>query len=338
MTYALNGLIQAADYNSFVTTINAGWGTGTSDSGYGQPSFTSVAAGDPIRARPATVVAGNPPSWSTTPEWRTLINSINTMSQHQVGTTPIVVGDFAVAGSLPVAAAAASGIIDHATTVSTALSSVTAFPQRLNAVAQGSTNTVTSVTNPSTWSDYAQIVWTINFGSFDKARHFFNAGGQLGLQMSHPAGGTFNINQLISDICSDAGTMWFSSTNSGSITLAGISYNGVTKSGGANPAGETINPNNGFYSLTAGGPENTLMTQLSDFAYHGYTTGSFLRYFASVSVGGVVSLRAIIDEIPNGAIVSAGTGSALLVRYPSTTYLAQSWDNPVATNFTWTVV
>jgi hypothetical protein len=36
MTYASGGLIEAVDYNNFAASVNAIWGTGSGDRGYGQ--------------------------------------------------------------------------------------------------------------------------------------------------------------------------------------------------------------------------------------------------------------------------------------------------------------
>jgi len=42
MTYSSGGLIQAADYNTFQTNLNAIWGTGSTDSGWGQTAIQGV--------------------------------------------------------------------------------------------------------------------------------------------------------------------------------------------------------------------------------------------------------------------------------------------------------
>ena len=42
MTYSSGGLIQAADYNTFQTNLNAIWGTGSTDSGWGQTAIEGV--------------------------------------------------------------------------------------------------------------------------------------------------------------------------------------------------------------------------------------------------------------------------------------------------------
>jgi len=328
MAYSVGGKIEAADYNGFLTTFNPVWAIGSASSGYGQPTFPTVAVGDIVRARPATVVAGSPPTWSTTPEWRTLIDSINAASNHQTGASTIAAGDFVASGSLPTAATAASGLIAYGSTVSAAITTVSGT-QRLNASAQGGTSTPSN-TSAVTWTDFLQFAWTVTFGSHDQARYFFNAGGQIGLQASHPAGGVPSINQLISDLCGDAGTVWISSTNGtpATVSLGGTSYNGITKVGGANPGGVTISTNSGFYAL--GAAATTVFEQTSDFVYHGYG-GSKYILSAVYNGSGVLSVTMLIDAIPSGfpgAVVSAGTVSTLLVRSPSTSYLADSWGTP----------
>lgn len=269
MAYSVGGSIQASDYNGFITSINTAWSTGASDAGYGQPSFPSVIVGDKIFARPATVVAsGSPgvvaPTWSTTPEWRTLINTINDMSNHQTGAAAIVAADFAASSSLPVAASATSGLIAYGTTVSAAITTVTGT-QRLDAAAQGATSS-TTITNGTAWNDNLTFAWTITFANDNAARFYFNSGGQISIACSHPNPAGLDIDDLISDICSDAGTIWLSSTNGTPVTvnLAGTSYNGVTKVGGSNPAGLTINQNNGFYGL--GAAAVMLSEQKADFS------------------------------------------------------------------------
>jgi hypothetical protein len=323
MAYSVGGKIEAADYNGFLTTFNAAWATGTGSSGYGQPTFPTVAVGDLVRARPATVNAGSPPTWSSTPEWRTLINSINAASNHQTGAAAIATGDFAASSAFPVATTAASGLIAYGSTVSAAITTVSGT-QRLSATAQGaSTSTVN--TSTATWVDYLQFAWTVTFASHDAARFFFNSGGQIGAQASHP--GAAAINGLINDLCSDAGTVWLSSTNGTPVTvsLAGTSYNGITKVGGANPGGVTISANNGFYALVAA-PTN-VFTQTSDFVYAAYS-GTNYKINLSYNGAGVVGFTVLIDEVPNGATVNAGTVSTLIIRPPDATYLADTWGVP----------
>ena len=73
MTYTSGSLIQAADYNTFTTSaggLNDIWSTGSGDKGWGQTSFTSVAAGGTVTAT----------------QWATLVNNLSTAGS-QTSTT-----------------------------------------------------------------------------------------------------------------------------------------------------------------------------------------------------------------------------------------------------------
>jgi len=70
MSYSQGGLIEATDYNGFVASVNALWGTGSGDSGYGQSTTLS------------TVSVSNT---VTATQWATLISRLDSMRQHQSG-------------------------------------------------------------------------------------------------------------------------------------------------------------------------------------------------------------------------------------------------------------
>jgi hypothetical protein len=44
MAYTVGGLIEATHYNGFAASVNAVWGTGTGDRGYGQSTTLSTVA------------------------------------------------------------------------------------------------------------------------------------------------------------------------------------------------------------------------------------------------------------------------------------------------------
>ena len=72
MAYNIGGLIEATDYNGFVSTtvganVNAFWGTGTSSAGYGQTALSTVSTGGTVTA---TV-------------WASLVNTIAAAANHQ---------------------------------------------------------------------------------------------------------------------------------------------------------------------------------------------------------------------------------------------------------------
>jgi hypothetical protein len=70
MTYSSGSLIQASDYNTFQTSLNTIWSTGSGDSGWGQTSISAVSTG-------GTVTATN---------WATLVNNLSS-SGSQTNTT-----------------------------------------------------------------------------------------------------------------------------------------------------------------------------------------------------------------------------------------------------------
>lgn len=301
MTYAVGGLIQATDINGFVSTgtpnFNNIWSTGATNSGYGQTAVATVTAG--------TVVAQNP--------WNSLVTNMAKAAAHQ-GTTITAI-------TAPVT----GNQITFLSALSTNLGLINT--NKLNAAAQGSTATSVSTTTDA-WNDKLTVTFTVTFASQNAARYFFNAGGQLGISASHPTG--TGINPLINDLCSDAGTVWLSSPTSGTATLASTAYNGVTKVGGANPAGATINTNYGFYSYTSTSTE--VFKQFSDTVFKTYNTGTFMSISAASNGAGLITITVVYDEVPNGATVSAGTVTTLTVRSPSTAQLTNTWGTPALAN------
>lgn len=312
MTYLQNRLIEDTDFNSFSNTLNGFWSTGTGNSGYGQPQVPTV-------ANDQVVIA--------TGYWRTLTDNITSMANHT--------GSL-IASMTP--QPTTNGKITYLQNISTNL--VTINNNRLNAASQGSTTTST-VTSSSTWNDKMIMTFSVEFETSSAARYFFNAGGQLGLSFSHPATG--GINTLVSDLCSEAGTIWLSSPTSGTVSLAGTNYSGVTKVGGVVSARSTVNTNFGYYALTS--TDVQILNQTSDFSPV-YYQNSFLRIYArAIDTGFLGSRRKIIftclfEEVPDGDLVTAGTIGTLTVRPPSLTHLpVQSWGTPtVTTDVTYSTV
>lgn len=202
------------------------------------------------------------------------------------------------------------------------------YNNRLSANIQGSASNNSISNSISSWVDNLTMTFTVTFVSANAIRYFFNCGGQLGLNFSHPTGPT--LDSLISDICSEIGTIWLSSTTSGSITLSGSSFNGVTKVGGVASVRGTANTNNGFYAWS--GSSTQCYRQYGDVPYGTYTAGTFLDISAQYNGSTSITITCLFDEVPNGAIVSMGTQATLTVRPPSTTYLTNTWGTPVVTS------
>lgn len=314
MTYATSGVIQASDYNGFASNntpnVNNIWATGSGNSGYGQPSLPVKQPGDTI----------------LTSDWFSLFSAVNDSAAHQgTSITPLVNG-LPTAGS-PIAYE--PGLDGNIPLIDA---------NRGNAVAHGSTSFSTA-TSTSSWTNSLTTTFTVTFASDNAARWYFNAGGQIGFTFNHPAGLGSGVNLTISQICANAGTLWFSSPDSGSVVLNGTTYTGVTKVGGSNPGSTTVYTNNGFYSVYPTGTQ-LLLKQYSSgggyypyyyyyyYPYYGYGSNSFLQISANYNNSGVLTFTCLLDEVPDGATVTPGTVSTLILRPPSTLYLTNSWGTP----------
>jgi hypothetical protein len=305
MSYAQFGQIQASDYNALVGgnpvtssgTLNTVWATGGTTAGYGQPALANVATGDTILAS----------------SWANLVNRTASAATHQ-GTS-----------ITSVTAPAAGGTITYLSAIPTNLTTI--YTSRLNAATQSST-TSNTVAAGATWTSVATFTQTATFANGDAARYFFNSGGQLAVTVSH-ANNAAGINLLLNNLCSNVGTVVLSAPTSGTVTIAGTSYSGVTRIGGGGNS-PTISTNSGYYALTTSnaniyyqtastGPAGYLSTNINIFAKTNGTVGS------NGDVGNVITITTVWDEIPNGLTVGTGSTTVLTVRPPEVTNIANTW-------------
>lgn len=305
MTYAQFASIDATDFNTLVggnptttaNTLNATWATGGGTAGYGQTALANVTAGQTVAA---------------TSQWAALVSNTANAATHQ--------GSSITSVTAPVA----GGTITFLSAIPTNLQTI--YTNRLNAASQGSTsaNTVTTV---STWSDIATWTHTVTFANGDAARYFFNSGGQLKITMSHP--GTTGIDLLLNNLTANVGTVVQSAPSSGTVTISGVSYNGITKIGGGGNS-PTINQNSGYYAMTTSnanvfyqtastGPSGYLSTNVNIFIKSNGTQGS------NGDAGSIITIYTVWDEIPNGLAVQSGSQVTVTAQSPETTNLANSW-------------
>lgn len=320
MTYQRNGSIQASDYNGYVganvtsvaNTLNAVIGIGNGRSGLGQTTVPQVQAND------ATFKVTNE-------QWNLLINNIQNVASHQGSTVT------------PISTTADGQLISAYMTATTPATSIfannlnTIFTNRNNAAAQGSTSPdIRPYTN--SWRNSLTFTHVITFDSGDKARYFFNAGGQIAVSFSHPSG--TNMNNLWNTLCSAAGTITLSAVNSGTQTIAGTVFNGVTRTGGTGSA-TTLSTNTGYYGLLS--TDQTLFKMTATTGPSGYLS-SFIEVKAKTNgtqgtngdVGSIVTITTIWDTVPNGAITNLGLSGpnstvTCVARLPSSSYLSPSW-------------
>lgn len=304
MSYAQFGTIEATDFNSRAggnpttssTTVNAVWATGGGQTGYGQTPISNVAAGQ-------TVAATN---------WASLINNINSANAHQG------------ASSTGLTAPVAGGTITFLSGLSTAITNINS--NKGNAVAQGSTSSNVQTT-ASSWTNYANFTFTTTFANGDAARYFFNAGGQISFSVTH-GNNQAGINAALNTLATQVGTVVISGQNSGSRTIAGVSYNGITKVGGSGSV-ETIATNSGYFGLTTGNTvifdQNsgispyTTTVQIYANAYTNGTQGS------NSDNGSVVTLHVIMDKISGNGTLGSGSTCTCVITPPSTGNISNTW-------------
>jgi hypothetical protein len=312
MTYSAGGLIQATDYNGFASTtvsgnVNAIWGTGAGNYGYGQSTTLSTVS-----------AAGT----VTATQWADLVNRISSIGSHT--------GVSITSRTAPVA----GNTIAILSNLSTDLSNL--YTSRANAASSGST--ITPATG--TWwqaSNTPNSAWTITtthtiaFANANAARYFFNSGGLIKWAVAKTSTGTeadTEWNDLAGTL---SGVIYLSGANTAH-TINGTAYTGTTKSGGTGTP-TTLSTTVGFYNLTT--VATTLYDQYADSSPY---TSDHIRLNATVdsnsSPATLTFTTAWINassatpgstEIITGGV--AGTGPTTVVNYiaPETTYIANTW-------------
>jgi hypothetical protein len=327
MTYTAGGLIEATDYNGFVSTsgnnVNAIWSTGTTDKGYGQSAIANVAAGGTVTAT----------------QWATLVNNLAAMGNHQ-GTT-------ITSRTAPVTGNVIAILSNVATDINTLTGS------RGNAAASGTAiGTFSGTTSKTTPTGSGQSAWTITFthtvtfASANAARFFFNAGGLVKLMYGKTSTGTDHDPDW-NTLAGQCGDIFFSGrVNSTTNTIAGQAYTGTTRLGGSGGTQTTLATTTGFYNITAGAAATTIF-QLNN-ATAPYTP-EFIRTQVALNAGGTVLtfttlwsddgtvVAGTTADISGGTAVSspataigAATAPTTLLNLipPSITYLSASWGTP----------
>ena len=314
MTYTSGGLIQATDYNGFVSTtaganVNDVWATGASDKGWGQSALATVSATNTVTAT----------------QWASLVNTIASMGS-QTGTT--------ITARTPPTAGTTIAIL---AAVNTDLTNVTT--NRNNAAAVGTqytgwtgTNSKTATTSGASWT----ITFTniVTFASAAAARYFFNAGGLIKLDTAKSSTGNTGDpewNDLATTLCGD---IYFSGV-AASHTIAGVAYTGTTKIGGTGTP-TTLSTATGYYALTPGAAATIIYKQFADTAPY---TANFIQTSVALDATSAILTFTTLWSASDGDPITGGTASSgatpgtaptTICTYfpPSTTYLSNSWGTP----------
>jgi hypothetical protein len=317
MTYASGGLIQATDYNGFLSTINGVWGTGSSDSGYGQTPLSTVSAGGNVTAT----------------QWSTLLSTVSSMASTQ-GTTITALTPTPVAGNTILYFAQLTNNI-NAVTGST-INNAAALGTQYTAWTGTSGKTAGTGSGSTPWT--IVFTHTITWDSANAARYFFNAGGQIKWQCGKSSTGTVADPEW-NDLASTLVGAIFITGGTRTQTIVGSSYTGTTKVGGTGtPA--TLATTTGWYDLTTS--DTLIYKQFADTAPY---TGQYIEINAKTAGSGTQLVlttnwvdpgngaAGAPDNITGGTApsgVTLGTAPATVVSYfpPSTTYLTNSWGTP----------
>ena len=314
MTYTSGGLIQATDYNGFVSTnasanVNDVWGPGSGDKGWGQTTLATVSATNTVTAT----------------QWASLVNTLSSMGSQ---TNTVITARSAPTTGQTIGILAA---------LNTDLTNITT--NRNNAAGRGSqytgwtgTNSVIAGKTAGAWT--MTFTNTVTFASAAAARYFFNAGGTIKLDVSKTSTGATGDpewNDLANNLCGD---IYFSGVAT-SHTIAGTAYTGTTKIGGTGTP-NTLSTATGFYALTAGGAATIIYKQFADTAPY---TANYIQHSVALNAASTALTFTTLwsasdgDPITGGTAASGatpGTAPCTICTYfpPSTTYLTNSWGTP----------
>ena len=320
MTYSSGGLIQATDYNGFVSTtasanINAVWNTA-----YGQTALATVTATNTVTAT----------------QWASLVNTLTSLGTHTNTTLTSR------------AAPTAGATINILANVNADITSVNT--NQYNAYAVGTQYTGWTGTNSKTTQTGTSggAAWTITFTntvtwtSTAAAGYFFNAGGRVQIQVGKTSTGLTGDpawNDLAGTLC---GTI--NITKGGvSQVIAGTTYTGTTKTGGTGTPNILLTTT-GWDSLVAGAAGTIVYKQFSATAPY---TADFIQHTIAKNAGSTALTITTLwsasdtnvppvggtDPISGGTAASGATGGTApctIVTYfpPETTNLTNTWGTP----------
>lgn len=309
MTYSLGGLIEATDYNGFVSTtvganVNATWNTA-----YGQTAIATVSAAGTISAT----------------QWASLVNTLTSLGAH-TNTTLTARSAPTVGQTIAVLSAVNTDI-------------TSCFTNRYNAVSSGSqftgwsgTNSKTAATSGATWT--ITFTNTVTWSSAAAATYFFNAGGLIKIDVAKSATGDLGDpewNDLATTLCGDIYISGLATAH----TIAGVSYTGTTKITGSGTP-NTLSTATGFDALVAGAGGTIVYKQFADTAPY---TSNFIQHTIAKGASSDTLVITTLWSASDGDAISGGTAASgatpgtapcTIVTYypPETTNLSNTWGTP----------
>ncbi len=223
MTYSSGNTILAADYNGFVSTVNAVIGPSASyqsGDGYGDSALATVSASATVNAT----------------SWGNLIDAVKKAATHQ-GTSVNLPGSNPTTGDTIEAydgSTSGSGTLN----LSTAVADINTNKNNVDAAQQTTIAGSTASTRGSTWGSGGSETITaqirVQFTSQNHAEAFFNTGGEVHLTFQHPNGSSAQDDAWRDIFNNKVGTLKLqkgSISRSGSAgTIAALGYTTLTSS------------------------------------------------------------------------------------------------------------
>lgn len=335
MTYQTGSLIEAKDFNTFLT--------GTEDGSYydhlvsNLGSLISEGYGKYGYGKVLTITPKEYGDSVTASDWNTILSEIKTAGLHQ-GTIVLAMTGTINNVSYPVPA---TGIkVKALPNIQTNLDSL--MENSLNAVAQGQTSQY-QITYTSPWKRQVEFTYTIDFESADKARYFFNRGGQIKVTPFHPTGGTGDvakINQLFNYLATACGSVFLSSpVSNDSVLIKNVEYTGITRIGSGLPTPSVYLTNKGWYSLSSSEEVVFAMLGLNlpqSQRLTGYNSSGIKVEMNTNGIqtlngdnGSQLVIKVTFYETPDAGksriIASAGSRCTVNILEPSTSRYADTW-------------
>ena len=272
MTYNVGNTIVASNYNTFrgshgpnvayenatvaTNCVAALIGVGYGNRGYGQSNVTlnSVTVGNVI----------------TENDWNVLRNVMGNINIHQGNV--VTLQNVVVSGNVIQAFDGSNSRSNIPTIISTLDSNRLSFnPGQMTLSAVLTSNTST------TWNTSVYHEFTVTFGSEDIARYFFNAGGQVYLAGGTTGGNASTIDNTLSTLFTNIGTVKFSAN--------ATTYTG---SGGTGSSIGYYNLNTSYQSLFTGNYLSStyvVTAKAESIVGNNGANGSTIRFRANVNTG-----------------------------------------------------
>lgn len=290
MSYTSGSPITAVDYNSIVNSINEIY----SDTHSGATTLAN-GAGFGYGVLPA-ITTVNPQTNILASEYNKLYNAINLIIEHQRQPLPapqlqlypiVTAGSNIVAYNSP---KEMQEVVDNLT--------LNRFLVAADKLSLTSNFTESSAATP--WTTSLILNYTVNLGSWNNARYFFNTGGKLSINGSYS--GTLNEETEWSALLANIGS---------------INFNSTTSSNGF------IGTSVGFYQLT--NSYTTLFTKTSAAGTAGHYSSNFIELSAKLAnppgTDGIINFKILLmnnDPTPNpktGTVVY-NTSTTKAIIYP----------------------